>query len=71
MENVYTILGILVTILGVICLIKLLLWIFYKLPVKMARQRGRDPLAWVLIFLLISPLWGSLILYLAGDYHRE
>jgi hypothetical protein len=36
----------------------------------MARRRGRDPLGWVLIFWLLSPIWGILILWLVGDRHE-
>ena len=46
----------------------LFLWFFWvRLPAQMARRRGRDPLAWVLIFWLLSPLWGAIILLIAGD----
>lgn len=44
------------------------LWFFYiRLPRKMARKRGRDPLGWMLLFWFISPLWGVIILLIAGD----
>jgi hypothetical protein len=54
--------------------IALCIWFFIyfwlRLPIKMARRRGRDPLGWVLIFWLLSPIWGILILWLAGDRHE-
>ena len=45
-----------------------LLWFFYiRLPRKMARKRGRDPLGWMLLFWFISPFWGAIILLIVGD----
>lgn len=57
----------LLIIAGIVLSILLLIHFWIRLPIKMARKRGRDPLGWVLIFWLLSPIWGILILWLAGD----
>ncbi len=43
------------------------LWLYIFLPIKMAKKRGRSELGWVLLFWLISPLWGSILLLVLGD----
>lgn len=43
------------------------LWLYIFLPIKMAKKRGRSELGWVLLFWLISPLWGSILLLILGD----
>ena len=59
-ENVAIIIAVLISVL--------FLWFFWvRLPAQMARRRGRDPLGWVLLFWALSPLWGVIILLIAGD----
>lgn len=43
------------------------LWLYIFLPIKMAKKRGRSELGWVLLFWLISPLWGAILLLVLGD----
>ena len=51
-----------------VALMLFFLWFFYiRLPRKMARKRGRDPFGWMIIFWLITPLWGAVLLLVAGD----
>ena len=57
----------LLIIAGIVLSILLLIHFWILLPIKMARKRSRDPLGWVLIFWLLSPIWGILILWLVGD----
>ena len=46
----------------------LFLWYFWiRLPAKMARNRGRSALLWIIIFWCLSPIWGAVILLIAGD----
>lgn len=45
----------------------LFLWLYIFLPMKMAKKRGRSKLGWVLLFWLISPLWGTILLLVLGD----
>jgi hypothetical protein len=47
----------------------LLLWIF--LPIKMAKKRGRSKFGWVVVFFIISPLWGSILLAIVGDKDKK
>lgn len=49
-----------------------LLWFLYiRLPRKMARKRGRDPLGWMLIFWAISPFWGAILLLVVGNSNEK
>ena len=51
-----------------VALMLFFLWFFYiRLPRKMARKRGRDPFGWMIIFWLITPLWGAVLLLVAGN----
>ena len=51
-----------------VALMLFFLWFFYiRLPRKMARKRGRNPFGWMIIFWLITPLWGAVLLLVAGD----
>lgn len=47
------------------------LWLYIFLPIKMAKKRGRSELGWVLLFWLISPLWGSILLLVLGDSKKK
>lgn len=42
-------------------------WLFYFLPAKMAKKRGRSVAGWVLIFLILTPIWGIILLSILGD----
>jgi len=49
-----------------------LLWLFYvHVPVTMARNRGRDAVAWVLVAILGSPILAILLLAILGDRDPE
>ena len=61
-----------ITILIAAAIALFLLWFFYiRLPRKMARKRGRDPLGWMLVFWAISPFWGAIILLVVGDSNEK
>ena len=49
----------------------LALWLYIFLPVSMARKRGRSALGWVLLFWIISPLWGVILLLILGNKKRR
>ena len=55
------------------CLIALFfLWLFYiRIPAKMARDRGRSELGWVLLTWVISPLWSIIALLIVGDSNEK
>jgi hypothetical protein len=60
------------TMLIMLAIIIFFLWFFYiRLPRKMARKRGRDPFGWMIIFWIISPLWGAILLLVAGDSNER
>ncbi|HKK34824.1 MAG TPA: hypothetical protein VJ994_00865 [Paracoccaceae bacterium] len=49
-----------------------LLWLFYvHVPVTMARNRGRDAVARVLVAILGSPILAILLLAILGDRDPE
>lgn len=57
---------------GIIVLMALVglfvLWFFWvRLPAKMARERGRSALGWVLLTWILTPFWSIIILLIAGD----
>lgn len=57
-----------ISMLIMLAIVILVLWFFYiRLPRKMAIKRGRDPLGWMLVFWFISPIWGAIILLIAGN----
>jgi len=37
----------------------------------MARKRGRSAIGWVLLFWIISPLWGIIVLFALGDSKQK
>ena len=50
----------------------LFLWYFWvRLPAQMARKRGRSALGWVLLFWFLSPIWGVILLLIAGDSQEK
>lgn len=49
-----------------------LLFLFYIfIPAQMASKRGRSVLGWVLLFWIISPLWGIIVLLVLGDSKQK
>lgn len=56
-----------IPIIVVIIALVLVLWFYIFLPARMARKRGRSILGWILLFWIISPLWGIIILLVLGD----
>jgi hypothetical protein len=43
------------------------IWFCILLPYGMAERRGRHPILWVLVSLLISPILAVLLLLMLGD----
>lgn len=54
-------------ILGLI--IFLSLWIF--LPINMAKKRGRSQFGWCVVFFIITPIWGAILLAIVGDKDKK
>lgn len=46
----------------------LTIWLVFLLPARMARDRGRDPVAWVLVALLGTPFLAIFLLWVLGDH---
>lgn len=67
-EETITIIAIIIAI--IIALI-LNLWLYIFLPAKMARKRGRSTIGWILLFWIISPLWGIIVLLVLGDSKQK
>ncbi|WP_278922585.1 hypothetical protein [Pseudophaeobacter profundi] len=60
-------LGGLVGLAAAIAALYFILWLFVFLPADMARARRRDPVIWVLISIVGSPLLAILLLIALGD----
>ena len=60
-----------ISIIAIIIALILILWLYVFLPAKMARKRGRSAIGWVLLFWIISPLWGIVVLFALGDIKQK
>ena len=60
-----------ITIITIIIALILILWLYIFLPAKMARKRGRSTIGWILLFWIISPLWGIIVLLVLGDSKQK
>ena len=60
-----------ITIIAIIIALILILWLYIFLPAKMARKRGRSTIGWILLFWIISPLWGIIVLLVLGDSKQK
>ena len=54
-------------LLAVVAVVALLYFIYIGIPLRMARNRHRDPLGWVLLSIFVSPLLTWIILLIVGD----
>lgn len=64
MENLIQ-LVLIVAVFGL--MIWLTIWLVFLLPAEMAKERRRDPVAWVLISLLGSPFLAIFLLWFLGE----
>lgn len=53
-----------VVFLGVVYLVRI------HIALRMAKNRHRDPLGWVLLSLFVSPVLAWIILLIVGDYNK-
>ena len=60
-----------IPIIAIIIALILILWLYIFLPAKMARKRGRSTIGWVVLFWVISPLWGIIVLLVLGDSKQK
>lgn len=60
-----------ITIIAIIIALILILWLYIFLPAKMARKRSCSTIGWILLFWIISPLWGIIVLLVLGDSKQK
>ena len=60
-----------ISIIAIILTLIVILWLYIFLPAKMARKRGRSTIGWILLFWIISPLWGIIVLLVLGDSKQK
>ena len=60
-----------ILIIPILLALILILWLYIFLPAKMARKRGHSTIGWVLLFWIISPLWGIIVLLVLGDSKQK
>jgi hypothetical protein len=57
----------LMTILGIIVGLVITAYLWFIIPARMARKRGRSEVGWVLLAFCISPFWVYILLAILGD----
>ena len=61
---------ILLGVLGVVVVLGVLYLVRIHIALRMAKNRHRDPLGWVLLSLFVSPVLAWIILLIVGDYNK-
>ena len=61
---------ILLGVLGVVVVLGVLYLVRVHIALRMAKNRHRDPLGWVLLSLFVSPVLTWIILLIVGDYNK-
>lgn len=56
---------------ALIIALSIILGLYIFLPSKMARNRGRSAIGWVLLFWIVSPIWGIIFLLIIGDSKQK
>ncbi|MBQ3255173.1 MAG: hypothetical protein IJA64_05535 [Rikenellaceae bacterium] len=62
---------ILIQILAISFAFLIIFLLFIYLPITMARKRGRSAFGWVLVFWILNPLWGAILLLILGDSSKK
>jgi hypothetical protein len=57
-------------VLAVVAALALVYCVYIGITLKMAKNRNRDPLGWILLSLFVSPLLTWIILLMVGDAER-
>lgn len=60
-------LGIVVGAIAGFIVIYFYIWLLFLLPRKMAKKRGRSVVGWTIIFWIITPFYGAILLLILGD----
>jgi hypothetical protein len=55
------------TIAGLIVGLVIFAYLWFIIPARMARKRGRSEVGWVLLGFCISPFWVYILLAILGD----
>lgn len=64
-------LSIILSITLLLIVLIVLLWLYILLPANMAKKRGRSVAGWIILFWIISPLWGTIALLVLGDSKKK
>ncbi len=54
-------------ILVAVVVLAIVYWIYIGITLRMAKNRHRDPIGWVLLSIFVSPLLTWIILLIVGD----
>lgn len=55
------------TVLVVVAALALVYYVYIGITLKMAKNRNRDPLGWILLSIFVSPLLTWIILLIVGN----
>ena len=58
-------------IFGSILGITIIIFILFILPISMAKKRGRNPVGWTILFWILTPVWGAILLLILGDSKKK
>lgn len=58
-------------IFGSILGITIIIFILFILPISMAKKRGRNPVGWTILFWILTPFWGTILLLILGDSKKK
>ncbi len=47
------------------------IWLLFILPSRMAKKRGRNPVGWIILFWILNPFWGAILLLILGDSKKK
>ena len=59
------------TIAGLIVGLVITAYLWFIIPARMARKRGRSEVGWVLLAFCISPFWVYILLAILGDTNEK
>lgn len=60
-------LDLLISIIGLILIFVFYSWLLFILPYRMAKKRGRSTIRWTILFWILTPFWGAILLLILGD----
>ena len=52
---------------GILLVISLIVCLYILLPICMAKKRRRHPVGWTILFWILTPFWGAILLLILGD----